>query len=160
MFSYRKYPYFIPYFLHLVSIFSSGGLIPYLTLSYNLVVYCLFLFHSIFWLIHCLMTTCWGQIRYPIHAGHDTFSPSGSSPINAVIFNSLIWDFTLFEAVFYLWFPPTNIYQDIISRESATQGWRVLSTHETDYPRRMPRQYFKLLGVIVVIIYYYYYYYY
>ena len=100
MLSYRKNFYFIPYFLHSLSIFSFCGLTPYLTLNYNL-VYCLFPFHSPFCLICCLMATFWGWIRYLMHAERGTFTTSGSSPVNAVIFNSLIWHFTLFEAVFY-----------------------------------------------------------
>ena len=52
--------------------------------------------HSLFCLIRCLMTTCWGQIRYPMHAGCNTFTTSSSSPVNAGISDSLIWHFFLF----------------------------------------------------------------
>ena len=87
--SYRKNSYFIPYFLHSLSISSFCGLTPYTALSYNL-VYCLFPLYSLFSLIRCFMTTCLGRIQYPMHAGRDTFTTSGPSPIKALIFNSLI----------------------------------------------------------------------
>ena len=45
--SYRKKPYFIPYFLHSLSTFSFCGLSPYPSLNYNL-VYCPFPLHPIF----------------------------------------------------------------------------------------------------------------
>ena len=48
--SYRKDSYFIPYFLHSLSIFPFFGLTLYPTLNYNL-VYCLFSLHSSFCLI-------------------------------------------------------------------------------------------------------------
>ena len=67
----------------------------------------LFRLHSLFCLICCFITTYWVQIRYPMHAGHGTFTTNGSSPVNAVILNSLIWDFFLFEAVFYDFCQPT-----------------------------------------------------
>ena len=56
--------------------------------------------YSLFCLILCLMTTCSGQIRYPMYAGRVAFTTSGSSSVHTVIFNSLIWHFTLFETVF------------------------------------------------------------
>ena len=64
--------------------------------------------------IRCLMMTCWAQIRYPMHAELDT---------NAVIFNSLIWHFTLFEAMFYVFYQPMFLsgqcfYLDIIFIET------------------------------------------
>ena len=45
--SYRKKPYFIPYFFHSLSTFSFCGLSPYPSLNYNL-VYCPFPLHPIF----------------------------------------------------------------------------------------------------------------
>ena len=97
--SYSRNSYFIPYFLQLLSIFSFCVLTPYPTINKHLLC-CLFPFHSLFFLIRSFMTTCWSKIRYPMHAGRDTFT-CGSNPVNTVIFNSLIWHFTLFEAVFY-----------------------------------------------------------
>ena len=45
-------------------------------------------------------------------------------------------------------------HQDTISRKTATQSWRVLSTNETDYPCRTPTRYFKVSGRLPLKNYY------
>ena len=43
-------------------------------------------------------------------------------------------------------------YRDTISRKTATQNWRVLSTHETGYSPRDANPVFYGLGEIIIII--------
>ena len=43
-------------------------------------------------------------------------------------------------------------YPDTISRKTATQGWRVLSIHETDYPPPDANPVFESLGEVIIDI--------
>ena len=135
--------------------FSFCWLTPYPTLNYNL-VYCLFPLHSLFRLIRDLMTVCWGRIKYPVHAVRDTYLTSGSSPMDAVIFNSfdltfhsLIWDFT--RCV--LWLPPTSLFigTPSLKRVSPKAEEFFLPMRHT-IPRQTPSRYFEVSGILLLLL--------
>ena len=127
-----KIPYFTSYFLHSLSILSFCGLTPYPTFNYNL-AYCLCPLHSPFYLIRCLMMNCWARIRHLMHAGRHTFTASIPVPITPLFL--IPWfDISLYLRLRFMVSTNQFFYRDTISRKTATQGWRVLSTHETDYP--------------------------
>ena len=135
----------------ILSLYFFCGLSLYLTLSYNL-VYCLFPLHSLFCLIRCLMTTCCGPIKYPVYAERDTFTTSGSSPVNSVVLNSLIWHFTLLEAV-CLWFPSTSVFFETPSLERLPpKAVEFFLPMRQTIPRQMPIRYSEVLGNWIIFI--------
>ena len=132
MFSYKKGPYFIPCFLYSLSIFYFCGITPYPTLKYNL-LYCLFLLHSPF-----VWSVAWWR---PAVAGSSTPCMPGATPSQLVVpvpltplFLIQWFDISLYLRLGFMVSTNQCFYQDTISRKTATQGWRVLSTHETDCP--------------------------
>ena len=99
-----------------------------------------------------------------MHAGRDSFTTSGYSPVNTVIFNSLIWHFTLFEAVCYGFYQPVFIETVSLERLPPKAEEFFLPMRQT-IPRRTPTRYFKASGnmiitifiivfIIIIIIYY------
>ena len=92
------FSYFVVYIFFLCPI-------PNPTCNCNL-VYCLFPLYSLF---------C--SIFYSMHLARNTFTTSGSSPINIVIFNSLIWNFTLFKAGFYGFHRPVFLLRHYLQKD-------------------------------------------
>ena len=127
-----KTPYFIPYFLHSFLYFHFVCL---LLIQHSITI--LFTAFSHF-ILPFVSSVAWWQ---PLEAGSGTPCMPGMTTLKPVapVPLTLLFLIPWFDISLYLrlrFMVSTNqcFYWDTISSKTAMQGWRVLSTHETDYP--------------------------
>ena len=137
------------HFFFILCLYFFCGFTPYPALNYNL-FYCLFPFYSLLYLIRCLMTTCWDWIRYPTHAGLDTFTTSGST-LTLLFLTPYVTFHSIWSCV--LWFPPTSVFIETSSLERLpTKAEEFFLTMIQTIPRRTPSWCFKNSRILLFLL--------